>query len=126
MKFDLRTHIRDSKGYVKKANPYRLIIENGVQLFERPPGSGVFFGANGEVIKAPKGYAPDDKVSDKEAAERLAAENAMLKAQLAKVAQDNDLDLPELVKEIAEEVEAPAEKKASNGASDGVILRAKK
>jgi hypothetical protein len=123
MKFDLRTHIRDSKGYVAKKNPYRLIIDNGVQLFERPVGSGVFYAANGEIVKAPKGYAPEDKVSDKEAAERLAAENAILKAQMAKLAEKAEVELPTLVQEIEEEVKAEVEPKDKK--ANGVILRQK-
>lgn len=53
-KFDLRTEKRNKKGQVVSKNPYRLIIENGVRKFERPPGSGKFFYENGEPLKKEK------------------------------------------------------------------------
>lgn len=52
--FDLRTHVRDGKGRVVSENHYRLFIENGVQKFERPPGSKMFYDAAGTLISSPK------------------------------------------------------------------------
>lgn len=51
--FDLKTHIRDGKGRIAKENHYRLTIENGVQKFERPPGSKIFYDAAGNLISKP-------------------------------------------------------------------------
>lgn len=61
-KFDLRTHVRDSKGRVVKKQPYRLKIEAGRRLFERPVGSGMWYYENGEMT-------PDTKKKSKQAAE---------------------------------------------------------
>lgn len=52
--FDLKTHIRDGKGNIKEAKPYRLTITNGVKEFERPPGSGNFYTEGGDLIRSPK------------------------------------------------------------------------
>ena len=49
MAFDLDVHKRDSKGKIISSNPYRLVIENGIQRFERPPGSGQWFDASGTL-----------------------------------------------------------------------------
>lgn len=51
---NLVTHIRNKDGVITRTDPYRLIIENGVQKFERPPGSGIFYAANGELLTKPK------------------------------------------------------------------------
>lgn len=53
-KFDLTVHKRDRKGHVTSANPYRLVIENGVQRFERPPNSGNWYDAADNLIKSVK------------------------------------------------------------------------
>lgn len=53
-KFDLNVHRRNAKGQVTSVNPYRLVIENGVQRFERPPGSGEWYDASGKSLKAEK------------------------------------------------------------------------
>lgn len=50
--FDLRTHIRDAKtGNVKKLQPYRLRIKNGVKIFER---GGKFFYEDGSEVQKPE------------------------------------------------------------------------
>lgn len=52
--FDLRTHIRSAKtGKIVSENPYRLIIKDGMQIFERPPGSCLM-------------YNPDDSFNEEE------------------------------------------------------------
>jgi hypothetical protein len=51
MAFDLRTHIRDSKGKIVQVQPYRVTVENGQQVFERPPGSGKYYAADGARIE---------------------------------------------------------------------------
>lgn len=48
---DLVVHPRNKKGDVVNAKPYRLVIENGQQMFEVPPGSGDFFSQNGDRIQ---------------------------------------------------------------------------
>lgn len=53
MAFDLEVQKRDSKGRVVKVQPYRLVIENGVQRFERPTGSGYWYDAAGVLVKEP-------------------------------------------------------------------------
>jgi len=57
-KFDLVTHVRDGKGNIVSKNPYRLVIENGVHRYERPPGSGYWYDAAGTVISEPKAEKP--------------------------------------------------------------------
>ncbi len=52
--FDLKTHVRNSKGQVMTKNLYRLVIENGVYTYERPPGSGYFYDSAGTLLKSPK------------------------------------------------------------------------
>lgn len=59
--FDLKTHIRNKNGHITSTQPYRLIINGGVQMFERPPGSGNFFYLNGEPIAK-----VDEKKAEKE------------------------------------------------------------
>ena len=51
--FDLITHKRNRKGQITHQQPYRLHIKDGVQKFERPPGSGIFYAANGELLESP-------------------------------------------------------------------------
>lgn len=56
---DLVVHPRNKKGDVLKSKPYRLVIENGQQMYEVPPGSGDFFSQNGERIKEVKKMSND-------------------------------------------------------------------
>lgn len=53
-KFDLTVQKRNKKGQVVSSTPYRLFIENGVRKFERPVGSGVFYGEDGALLSKPK------------------------------------------------------------------------
>ena len=41
--FDLEVHKRNNKGQITHSQPYRLVIENGMKLFERPVGSGYWY-----------------------------------------------------------------------------------
>jgi hypothetical protein len=52
-KFDLVTHKRNSKGKIVSVDPYRLHVKNDMWKFERPPGSGNMYAANGELIEGP-------------------------------------------------------------------------
>lgn len=52
--FDLRVHIRNAKGRLVRKQPYRLVIEKGAQLFERPVDSGYWYNAAGELVKQPE------------------------------------------------------------------------
>lgn len=55
MAFNHHVHRRDSKsGNVNGADPYRLIIDGGEIRYERPPGSGNFFHADGSEVEKPK------------------------------------------------------------------------
>ena len=54
MKFDLRTHLVNAKGKLVTHQPYRLVIEEGVRLFERPVKSGYFYYENGALAREPK------------------------------------------------------------------------
>jgi hypothetical protein len=58
-KFDLITHQRNGKGQVVSKNPYRLVVENGIQRFERPPGSGFWYDAAGKLVAEPKAAEPE-------------------------------------------------------------------
>lgn len=46
--FDLKTHHFDGRGRLKGHNPYRLHIDRGTSLFERPVNSGNVFYENNE------------------------------------------------------------------------------
>ena len=61
MAFDFRTQRMNKKGQVTSKTPYRLFIDKGVQKFERPPKSGVFYNADGSLIPS------EPKVMAKEA-----------------------------------------------------------
>lgn len=88
--FDLKTHSRGKDGKVSRSNPYRLVIENGVSKFERPPNSGYWYDAQNNLIQKPKAgevkKAEKKQEVDIEAAlaklAALEAENAELKSQL--------------------------------------------
>lgn len=75
--FDLTVHRRNSKGKVVNIMPYRLYIKDGQQRFERPPGSGYFYGANGELLEQPKAAV--------EAAQAVQAEEKKADIQLDEV-----------------------------------------
>lgn len=50
--FDLTTHHRDPKtGQVVHKTPYKLVIDRGTAKYERPPGSGLWYSADGSLIK---------------------------------------------------------------------------
>lgn len=74
-KFDLTVHKRNAKGTITNVNPYVLHIENGIQKFERPPGSGQFYYANGELIvdakKAVKQMSVDEQIELKKEVAKL-------------------------------------------------------
>ncbi len=55
-KFDLNVHKRNSKGQIYQVDPYRMVIHEGQQYFERPVGSNEWFYANGEAV--PKDALP--------------------------------------------------------------------
>ena len=67
--FDLRTQKVNKKGQVTSKSPYRLYIDRGVQKFERPPGSGKFYNADGSEIVMTK---LDKKAEAKKRAEEKA------------------------------------------------------
>lgn len=52
--FDFVVHRMNKKGQITHVSPYRLVIENGVEKYERPPGSGYFYSKDGAMISAPK------------------------------------------------------------------------
>lgn len=112
-KFDLRTHYFDRRGRLISKDPYRLHINDGVKLFERPVGSGNLFYENNEpagrveielsadglkqtkkfnLSASHKAYvAPltdDQKVIQENAA--LKAKNEALAAELAAIKAEND------------------------------------
>lgn len=83
--FDLKVHQRDAKGHIKRANHYRLTIKNGIKEFERPPGSGLIYAENGELIRTEKkqvamATAPEAKSFNEQ---ELLAQIEELKAKLA-------------------------------------------
>lgn len=67
-KFDLTVHRKNPKGKIYQVDPYRLYIENGQQRFERPPGSGNFFYADGsEIPKVGQPVKQAEKPNEKKA-----------------------------------------------------------
>ena len=89
--FDLKTHIRDSKGKVVKENAYRLVVTNGVMEFERPKGSGDWYSPDGALIRTNKKKetqaAPAAPESDKNALLQRIAE---LEAKNEALASEQD------------------------------------
>jgi hypothetical protein len=86
--FDLRTHIRNGKGKIERENHYRLYIENGVQKFERPPGSKIFYDASGALLSKPADKdLPIEQPVDAEA--KIAELEAKLKALETKATEED-------------------------------------
>lgn len=83
--FDLKVHVRDRKGNVVSANPYKLTIVNGVKEFERPPGSGYIYTEGGELLRKPK----DGQAKPVEAKQEFS--NEELKRQIESL--QNQLDV---------------------------------
>jgi hypothetical protein len=85
--FDLKTHIRDKKGHVVSANPYRLVVENKEYKFERPPQSGHWFDSDGKPIAPPSGFKSAEQI--KKAGGKAAKQEASVDvdALLAKIAE---------------------------------------
>ena len=55
MSFDLKTHVRDKKnGQVLSENNYKLVLDNGIAQFERPIGSGTWYGIDGSFLRQDK------------------------------------------------------------------------
>jgi hypothetical protein len=50
MSFDLRTKRYNKKGQVISEEPYIMYVENGKQVFERPPHSGNFYYIDGSEV----------------------------------------------------------------------------
>lgn len=65
MAFDLFVHKRNAKGQLTDVQPYRLVVENGIQKFERPKGSGYWYDAAGVLIQKPEEKAPEPKAEPK-------------------------------------------------------------
>ena len=75
MAFDLKTQRLNKKGQVTHRQPYRLYVKNGVQMFERPPGSGNFFNPDGTpILKKEDKKAKAQKVVVKEELPEVQAE----------------------------------------------------
>lgn len=74
-KFDLMTHEFNARGHLKSKQVYRLHIKDGIQLYERPVGSGNLFYDNNEhagrvEIKLNKAGKIISKTFDREAAHK--------------------------------------------------------
>lgn len=67
-KFDLTTQKRNKKGVVISSSPYRLHVDGGVRKFERPPGSGMFYAENGELMSQPKKSKEKAKATEEDLA----------------------------------------------------------
>lgn len=86
--FDLVVHKRDRKGKIISVNPYRLMCRGNKKLFERPPGSGNLYYANGTLAEAgeemKKQMAEDEakKAAKNEDLEKLQAEVNAMKEQM--------------------------------------------
>lgn len=46
--FDLKVQYFDGRGRLRRKNPYRLHVQNGIKYFERPVNSGNLFHENNE------------------------------------------------------------------------------
>ena len=78
--FPLTTHVRDAKGNIAREDHYRLTIEKGIKKFERPPGSGMFYDEQGNLMSGSKQAKPSAKPEFKN--DDLASQIESLKAQL--------------------------------------------
>jgi hypothetical protein len=118
--FDLKTHIRNKKGQVSSVNPYKLVIENGVKKFERPPNSGNWFNEDGSVDKVakavPKPVVKEFKPEAFQAMiEELQAKNEALQAKLEAAEAEEEI-----------EIEAPAAEELDNSEELALIAEAAK
>jgi len=82
MAFDLRTQRLNKKGQIIAKTPYRLIVENGVHKFERPPGSKIFYAADGTLLSAPKTEAVVEPVVEKTTKHKKNSDMDDLKADI--------------------------------------------
>lgn len=64
MSFDLLVHRRDNKGKIVSESPYRMLVVNGQQQFERPLDSGLWYDANGTLIREDKKVQPEAPAKD--------------------------------------------------------------
>lgn len=103
-KFDIRTHRFDARGRLKSRNFYRMHVDKGTNLFERPVNSGNLFYENNEpagrveFTKNEKGaiigkkfdlHAPHKAfVAPLTGAEAMHYENEQLKADNARLAAE--------------------------------------
>lgn len=85
MSFDLKTHIRDKKGQIIGFNHYTLHINEGIQMFERPPGSGNMYDATGKLVKEGEAKKQEQVSSGPESDAQ--AEIQALKAELEALKQ---------------------------------------
>mgnify|MGYP001619842179 FL=1 len=113
--FDLRTHIRDGKGNIVVAQPYRLYITNGIEEFERPPGSGWVYTKGGDLIRKPKDQEKPPVAKKELNQEDLLAQIAELKAQNEALMQKDPEpeDAPDVDEEIPDIVAKPTFNKPS-------------
>jgi hypothetical protein len=98
MAFDLTVQHRNKKGAVTRETPYRLVIEGGVQRFEKPKGSGIWYDAGGNLIskeekKADEPSKPVFSEADEEIKKlkmQLAEANARLESQAVEQASSQE------------------------------------
>lgn len=102
--FDLTTHIRDAKGNIVKAQPYRLTIINGVHEYERPPGSGYVYTAGGDLIRK-----PSTKQIQAQAAKEFSNDQLLKQIEELKVKLNSQESFLSLEKEKEEISEVPVE-----------------
>lgn len=85
---DLVVHKRNAKGKIVRKNPYRLIVKQGVQIFEIPADSGNYFLADGTpTTENPLPMQKNDKRN-----EELQKQNAELQAKLDKLQAKADAE----------------------------------
>lgn len=89
--FDLVVHKRNKKGAIISVNPYRLLCRGSAKYYERPPGSGNLYSADGKLVKA----GPEMKEAEEQAEKaKVAAENkaASVSKSVAQIAQEVQKD----------------------------------
>jgi hypothetical protein len=65
--FDFVVHKRNSKGAIVAENHYRMVVKDGKTEIERPPGSGIWYDAGGNLLRETSKKAdPDHPVFKKD------------------------------------------------------------
>jgi hypothetical protein len=81
--FDFNVHRYSKEGRVVGANEYRLVINNGEKMMERPPYSGKWYAEDGTLVKDDSAAIEAKRAQEKQIeAEKIAAAEKAKRDQL--------------------------------------------